>query len=171
MLQPSLLAKPAIDMVLQSAKENIARDGNLEPVLFMRTGDGNTMILPLLLPDDFEQKVNHFLKLGRQLHEQHLAPNEAVFVSESWFVNVQETPAATRFRPREHPARQEAIVAIGRSADNRRFTQVVQPFTRDKANRPVWLSMPVAVYNQARSAQDGPVGLLDYLFAEVPAAA
>jgi hypothetical protein len=166
--QTSLLAKPAIDMVLRSAKACLAQDGYLAPALFLRMEDGNTMIFPLMLPDDFEQKVNHFLILGRRLQEDHLAPTEAVFLSESWFVNVQDTSAATQFAPSKHPARQEAIVAIGRSADNRRFTQVVQPFTRDKGNHPVWLPIPLAQYNSERLPHEGPVGLLDYLFAEIP---
>ena len=125
------------------------------------------VILPLMLPDTTEKKAQFFAKIGSYLYEKAMQPTEALFLSESWYVAVQEAPAVLEFPPSKHPARQEAIIAIGRSADNRQYTQVLQPFTKDKDNRLVWQATPIAVYDEKRTPDNGSAGLLDYLFARL----
>lgn len=168
MTYSSILVKKMIDKMLHTARQNLEEDGSLQPTLFLHIAGDEILHMPLKLSDTFEKKARDFIILGRQLHERGLTPSEAVFFTESWFVNVQDAPAATKFAPSEHPARQEAIVAIGRTADNRRYTQVIQPFKWDKANRLVWLPIPLAMYDEERSSKNGPVGILDYLFETIP---
>jgi hypothetical protein len=171
MSKRSILVKQEIDKLLQIAKQCAEQGHPIHQELILQVAGDQLLHMPLTLQGDAEAKASQFLVLGRQLHERGLAPCEAVLLCESWFVNVQTTPAALKFAPSEHPARQEAIVAIGRSADNRRYTQVVQPFTRDQANRPVWQPLPLAMYDEPRTAQDGPTGILDFLFEGIPASA
>lgn len=165
----SILVKPEIDKLMQIAKQCAEHGHPFQQVLILHVAGDQLLYMPLTLQGDAEAKASQLLILGRQLYERGLTPSEAVLLCESWFVNMQEAPAAMEFAPSEHPARQEAIVAIGRSADNRRYSQVLQPFTRDKDNRPVWQPIPMAMYDEERESGDGPTGILDFLFEEIPA--
>ena len=167
MTNKTILVQKLVEAMLHSARWKLARDGGLQPVLYVLIVGDTALEMPLTLPDTSEMKAKYFFGIGRHLHERGLQPREAVLVSESWFVAVRQAPAAMDFPPSEHPSRQEAIVLIGRSADNRRFTQVVQPFTRDKQNRPVWQAMPMAVYDETQTPGKGSAGLLDYFFEAV----
>jgi len=169
MTQRSMLAKQEIDKLLAVAKRCAERGYAVGQILFLHVVDGRFLHMLLDFQGDAEAKAAQFLVLGRQLHEQGLMPLEAVMLSESWFVDAQKAPAALQLAPSQHPARQEAIVLIGRSADNRRYTQVVQPFTRDKSNKPVWQPLCLAAYDESRDALDGPTGILDFLFEGVAA--
>lgn len=164
MTTKSILVQKIIDAQLRAAKQQLEHNGALQPLLYVHIAGDTALEMPLSLPDTFEKRAGYFHAIGRQLHERGLQPSEAVLVSESWFVAVQEAPAAMDFAPSEHPSRQEAIVLIGRSADGSRFTQVVQPFTRDKHNRPVWQAIPMAAYDEPLPSGTGSAGLLDYFF-------
>lgn len=111
-----------------------------------------------------ETRARDLMLLGAQLREQGRGPKEAVLFSESWYVNAQQESAAMQMPPSEHPGRQEAIVVVGRSADNRRFTMVIQPFTWDKANHPIWLPIPLAQYDEEHTGTSRAYGILDCLF-------
>ena len=169
MTTTSLLSQQTVDGCLRIARQNLAQDGSLQPILFVRTVGDRTRIIPLTLPDTFEAKARLFVRIGCDLSEQALEPSAALFLCESWIVAAQEAPSAMDFPPSEHPAREEAIVAIGRSADNSRYSQVVQPFKRDKHNRPVWQPVPIAVYEETPSQGVGSAGLLDCLFEAIAA--
>ena len=171
MSERSILGKQEIDNFLLVAKRCAEQGYPVQQELFLHVPGDQVLHMSLTLQGDAEAKASQFLVLGRQLHERGLLPSEAVMLCEGWFVNTKEAPAAMKFAPSEHPARQEAIFAIGRSADNQRYTQVVQPFTRDKTNRPVWQPLLFATYDEPRAAQDGPTGILDFLFAGIPARA
>ena len=167
MTNKTILGQRLVEATLRSARQELEREGVLQPVLYVLIVGDTALEMPLTLPDTPELKAKYFFGIGRHLSERGLQPREAVLVSESWFVAVQQAPAAMDFPPSEHPSRQEAIVLIGRSADNRRFTQVVQPFTRDKHNRPVWQAMPMAVFDETQTPEQSSTGLLDHFFAAV----
>ena len=171
MTTKSILVQEIIDENLRTARQNLEQDGLLQPVLFLHLAANDILVVPLTLPDTFEKKALFFFEMGRRLHEQGLQPSEAVFLSESWFLSVQEAPDAMKLPPSEHPSPQEAIVAVGRNADNSRYTQVVQPFTRDKHNRPVWQAILIAVYDEKQTPGNGSVSILDFLFEAIPASA
>ena len=167
MTTKTILGQRLGEAQLRAAKQHLEREGVLQPLLYVLIAGDTALEMPLTLPDTPEMKAKYFFGIGRQLDERGFQPREAVLVSESWFVAVQQAPAAIDFPPSKHPSRQEAIVLIGRSADNRRFTQVVQPFTRDKHNRPVWQAMPMAVYDETQTPDKGSAGLLDTFFEAV----
>jgi hypothetical protein len=168
MFNLSILTKPKVDKMLEVARQNVEQDGSLQPVLFLQLAGREVLHMPLSLPDTFEEKARYFLGVNFHLHKLGLTLRAAVFCAETWFVNAQNAPAAMKVPPSEHPARQEAIVAIGRSADNQRHTLVIQPFTRDKLNRPLWLPLPLAQYDEARTNQNRAYGILDCLFEAIP---
>ncbi|MCC6168712.1 MAG: hypothetical protein IT329_15935 [Caldilineaceae bacterium] len=168
MTTTSILVKREIDRILQIARRCFDERCAMQTTLFVHVSGNERIAMPLVLPETYDKKALMFFALGHQLHERGLTPNEAVLLSESWFVGVQSAPAALKIPPSQHPSRQEAIVAIGRSADGSRYSQVVQPFTRDTENRPVWQPIPIAMYDEKRTGQDGPTGILDYLFEAIP---
>ena len=171
MTRDSILTRSHISRMLADAKRGLVDDGCVPTRVFLRLADGEVQSVMLDMAETPEQRA-HFLRLvGCRLQARGPALQEAVMVSEVWFVSPRHAPAAMKLAPSQHPAREEAIVIIGRSADNRRFTQVVQPFSRIEKNRPHWLPTPVAQYDEERSAQHGPVGILDCLFETIQAAA
>ena len=139
-----------------------APPGALQPRLYVHIAGDSTLEMPLCLPDAPEEKARYFFALGRQLHGRGLQPCEAVAVPESWIVNIQQAPAAMNFPTSQHPARQEAIVLIGRNTEGNRYSQVVQPLTRDKAKQPVWQPLMIANDHEPWASGHGAVGLLDY---------
>jgi len=167
MTNKTILVQKLVEAQLRAARQDLERDGGLQPLLYVLIVGDTALEMPLTLPDTPEMKTKYFFGIGRHLSERGFQPREASLVSESWFVAVRQAPAAMDFAPSKHPSRQEAIVLIGRSADNRRFTQVVQPFTRDKHNHPVWQAMPMAVYNETQTPGKGSVGLPDTFFEAV----
>jgi hypothetical protein len=171
MSKRSILVKPEIDKLLHVAKECIEHEQALQQMLFLHVAGDQLLQMPLTLTGDAEAKASQLLMMGRHLHERGLTPDEAVLLSESWFVEPWKVSAAMKFAPSKHPARQEAIVVVGRSADNRRYTQVIQPFTRDKTNRALWQPLLLAMYDEPRTPQDGPTGILDFFFEGIPARA
>lgn len=75
-----------------------------------------------------------------------------------------KAPDAHKFMPREHPLRQEAIMLVGRNAEETRQTQIVQTVKRDKKNEPVWGSYIVETYNEPMTENNKVGGLIDALF-------
>ena len=160
----SILAREEIDKIMQITKQ-CAEDGQpVEQLLLLQVASNRFLHMPLTLEGDADAKSVHLFTIGASLRAQGLTPSAALLLSESWFVKPLEAPAAMQFAPSKHPARQEAIIIVGRSADNRRYSQVIQPFTRDARNKPIWQPLLLATYDEPRTPQDGPTGILDFLF-------
>lgn len=160
----SILEKKFVEVILQQARENLQKDGSLVPVLFLNLQDGQQALATLTqLPGTPEEKQLYFAEIGSTIRQGGQNIDEAVFLSESWYVDMQKG-GNLALPPRQHPQRQEAIMLVGRNADRSRFTMVVQPFGRDRRNRPVFGKIELASYNQAADREAPPVGLLDYLF-------
>ena len=98
------------------ARKNLETDGRLYPVLFLRFDDGERAVYPLELAKTTAEKYAYFAALGAALHRVGKAVQEAVFLSESWFLEVQKTVSALDIPPSRHPQRREAIVVMGRDA-------------------------------------------------------
>ncbi len=116
------------------------------------------------LPNTPEQKRVYFAQLGAHYGRHGQLIRAAVLVVESWLVESEEPPSAFRMRPSRHPGRQEALVLIGRDAPDTRSTQVIQPFTRDPRNKPVWSKPITAIYDEPATPGNRTQGLLDELF-------
>lgn len=160
----SILAKEEIDKIMQVARECAEKDQCVQQLLLLQVAGGRFLHMPLNLEGNADAKSVQLFTIGASLHAQGLTPSAALMVSESWFVMPLEAPAAMQFAPSKHPARQEAIIIVGRSADNTRYSQVIQPFTRDKRNRPIWQPLMLENYDEPRTPHDGPTGILDFLF-------
>jgi hypothetical protein len=161
----SILTKSFVTDMLETAQDNLSRDGYLVPVLMVKTTKGKGRIIELrdlMRAKNHQQKRLYIATIGKKLQEKD-GVKEALLFLEGWYVDPLE-PGALQIPPSEHPARREAIVVIGRNAKYTRTTMVVQPFTRDKDNKPVWEAMPIARYNQPSALGSRPMGLLDYLF-------
>lgn len=160
----SLLAQAFVEPVFKLARQNLERDGFLAPVLFVNSGASDPLIVPLPQLPSSQERQRAFTALGVRLRRQGQTIHEAVLLMESWTVNAQKAPAALRFPPSQHPSRQEAIVLVGRNADNTWVTYVMQVFTRQQNKRLVWGEVPLVVYNAPAETVGRPSGLLDDLF-------
>lgn len=171
MSKRSILSKQEIDKIMHAARECMENGNCLNQLLLLQVARDRFLHMPLNLKGDADAKSVQLFTIGASLHAQGLSPHAALLLSESWFVKPLEAPAAMQFAPSKHPARQEAIIIVGRSADNQRYSQVVQPFTRDMRNKPVWQPLLFATYDEPRTPGDGPIGILDLLFDGVAATA
>lgn len=161
----SLMTKEQTDPLLTAARENLKRDGFLVPVLLLKVGEKiPLLILPLAPPATPEQKQAYFARIGASYRRSGHLIQEAILIAESWLVQAHQAPAAFRFLPSQHPCRQEVLTLIGRNATNTRCIQVIQPFTRDTVNKPVWREATIALYNQPVGDGSHAQGLLDDLF-------
>jgi hypothetical protein len=69
--------------------------------------------------------------------------------------------------PSQHQKRKEGISIGGRNSKRARFTQVLQPFSRDVNNRLIFGSMKDTKYNVPGDEESHPSGLLDRLFDQI----
>jgi hypothetical protein len=169
MKRTSILVKDEINHLLRVACEGAEQYGGFKTDLFVLTTDARRFWFPLPpLPARRKERAPYFLDIGTELYRNGWVPAEAVFLTAGWRVVGQKGLAAIDFAPSAGPSLEQALVAIGRSADNRRYTHVVQPFTLDKHNRLVWQAMAIADYDQPQTPGSGSTGLLDYLFEAIP---
>jgi hypothetical protein len=169
MSKRSILSREEIDKILKVARDCMENGQCLKQLLLIQVAGDRFLHMPIHLEGDADAKSVQLFTIGASLHAQGLTPTAALLLSESWFVKPLEAPAAMEFAPSKHPARQEAIIIIGRSADNKRYSQVIQPFTRDEREKPVWQPLLLEDYDEPRTSHDGPTGILDYLFDGVSA--
>lgn len=161
----SILEKSFGEGLLRQARLNLLRDGSLAPVLFVEFQNGEKGILPLELPENPEEKPDYFFTLGLVFVSAGKQLNEALMLSETWYVSKDEDAnLSLDVPPREHPQRREAISLMGRNAGGTCFTFVVQPFGRDLHQRPVMEQVAIAEYNVSSRAELAAVGVLDSLF-------
>lgn len=162
----SILSRDFVRAILLGAGENLQRDGFLQPVLFLRLQNGKGGIVALELPETHPEKEVYFTSLGLFIARKSGHLDEAVFVSESWYVLPEDTAVYPQLSPSRHPQRKEAIMISGRNAQETREAFVIQTFGRDAQNRPVPGPVEVEEYHDASDAEPGlhSVGLLDYLF-------
>lgn len=164
MSQSSLLTRAMLEPVLKTARRNLERDGCLAPFLFVQMSVAGLRLVPLGLPQTSEQKRRYLAHLGSSFCQHRQTISAAVMLTESWFVNVRANPVGPMAQPSKHPMREEAIIMVGRDANNARTTQVIQPFDRDAQNRPVWSKSLIAVYDEPVQTAGKSRNLLDYLF-------
>ena len=158
-----LLEKKVLLNLLKDGRTSIEESGTLRPMLFIEMSNGAGIICPLMMPDESEEKYQMFYTLGKQIRSKLGSFQNAVTMLETWTVNAKEAPDATKYPPSQHPCRQEAIVLIGRNADKTCSAIVIQTFTKDEHNAPVWSEPQVMISD---IGEEGVVakGLLDALF-------
>lgn len=161
----SILGRPFVEGILELAKGNLRKDGSLMPVLFLQPHDDKLRILPLDLPPTTEEKYAYFEIIGLAVLSTGKRLDEALFLSETWYVSQDEDPNLTSdIRPSQHPSRREAISIVGRNAERTRFTFVIEPFRHAGKQRFVFEPRTVEEYNSKIKEGIEPEGLLDALF-------
>jgi hypothetical protein len=161
----SIFEHSFVNPILETARGTLEKDGTLTPVLFVNIGVPEIRVVFLSLPNAPVEKQAEFRQIGTQFRARRETIQEAVFVSEGWVVRPTEAPGGLQLPPSQHPCRQEAIVLVGRNAKATCHTYVIQPFTRNAANQPVWGKLALAAYNEPVQQGNRAEGLLDYLFA------
>src|SRR5215207_9555236 len=86
----SILGKNFVEAVLEVAEANLHRDGSLMPVLFLQPHEDKLRILPLDLPPTTEEKYAYFRIIGLAVIATGKRLDEAVFLSETWYVSTEE---------------------------------------------------------------------------------
>jgi len=159
----SLLSEETILNMLETGRKNLEKDGSLVPVLFIELSNGQSLMSPLQMPDNSATKYRMFQSIGQKIRAQEGAIKNELLIVETWFVNAQEAPDATKYMPSQHPSRQEAIVLMGRNAEKTRSALVIQSFTRDEHNAPIWAAPDITTSDE-KSQGLVAQGLLDALF-------
>ena len=161
----SILTQEFIEPILAVTKEFLKANDYLGPALFLRLEHDEETIVPLPHLSELkttEERRSYFSSLGSSLRQAGEIIHEAVFVSQVWSVGPEEE-GAFDIAPSKHPKRKEAISIVGRDSQGTRFTYVLQPFSRDSQNRPVFEPME-ADYNIPLEEEKHSTGLIDHLF-------
>jgi hypothetical protein len=162
----SILTQKFLEPILITARKNLLSDGYLAQVAFVRDRSGRVIAVLLEMPKDPFEKRAYLAAWGSRLRRAGVVITEAVLLAEGWFVDGRKAPAPLSLPPSQHPARQEAITMVGRNAAGTRTTSVVQVFSRDRDNQPVWGQVAIASYNQLVKPGERMESLLDCLFME-----
>lgn len=160
-----ILTQAYMTKLLTVAKAELEKDNDLIAMLFVQSRGlrGRAAGLPLAdLPADVAQRYLYFATLGARLKRQLGAIEAAVFLNGAWWASVAAGQPLGHVRPSQHPNRHEAIVLVGRNADNTHQSFLLQPFTRDRLQHPVWGKTVLETYGQP--GQLKATGLLDMLF-------
>jgi hypothetical protein len=99
--------------------------------------------------------------LGQKLRAEEGSIKEAVLIVESWIVKTT-SPDWDKLAPSEHPAREEAIVILGRNEDKSLSMIAMQPFSRDKQGDPIWKEPTISTSDDGSGYSYK--GILDNLF-------
>jgi len=163
----SILEREFVESVLDRAKEYLMQDDSFEPAIFLQfeNQDRATIVLKGF-PNSVAGRQACVASIGRSMHRAGKRIEEALFVSESWFVSRKKPEQfSPDVRPSQHPNRKEGIIIVGRNADRMRQTFVIQPFNRDIELLPVFIDKEVEEYNTpvGNNGLRGD-GLVDYLF-------
>lgn len=161
----SILAQKLVEPILATAQENLKKDDHLVPVLFLHPESGERAVLTLRLPGTSEERQAYFAFLGSSIRLAGQKIHEALFVSEAWYVEAKEGEVALDMVPSQHVERCEVICIQGRNADRTRLTVLLQPFSRDSQNQPVFEPVILAQHNTPADTGYQATGLIDHLFA------
>lgn len=162
---PSILTRTHVNSIVTIAKANLEKDERLDAMLFVHYGGlrSRHVIVPLAdLPADSSQRPHYFFTLRARLRQEMGVIDEALFLSNIWWAPITSPQEVDAVAPSQHPGRQETIMLVGRNVTNTHQALLIQPFTRDRHNAPVWDKVLVESYGQAGSLRA--IGLLDDFF-------
>jgi len=166
----TILDKEFCDNILRAASANLARDGELVPVLFLNLeGVGTTIVQLVDFPGRGDEKRAYLRALASIVRAQEGEILEALMIFEAWVVGREPSQAEKLLgvAVRDMPDRAEAVAIFGRSADGSRVTNLLVKIERDREGEP---SMGVAeypLYNASVTEEIGSESLLDAMFEEV----
>jgi hypothetical protein len=157
-----LLGKKNIDLILETAKENLIKYDSLFPVLFVQDiKTQKTLVIGLNLYDDTDRQKT-FSSIKKKLEKEKIKFDEALFVAESFFKKVEKGEKIDRTKPiKEQRGNKEAIILTGRNRKGNDSLMVMQAFTKTEGK--------YLFDEKIIERSDKPLhitGLLDYLFDE-----
>lgn len=164
----TILNRDTVDSILQGARENLSSHGSLVTTLFLKLDTGERTIVPLSIPETSVEKQAYFTLLGFSVRDQGFDIQEAILVSESWYVAPSDGQYPNQ-APSEHPDRKEAITLAGRDNLGLRYVFAIQPFHRDTQNGPIFEEMELHDFDGNLDHKSYSTGLLDFLFKPVDA--
>ena len=162
--QESILSRAFTEVILQGARENLSSHGCLGTTLLIGLDNGERGVVPLSLPGTFEEKQFYFSTLGISFLKSGRQIQEAILVSESWYVKAPENDYHPNTAPSQHPQRKEAITLVGRDIFAQHFVFAIQPFHRDQQNKPVFEPLELEHFEEQPNEEYYSTGLLDNLF-------
>ena len=160
----TILSRGFVDVILQGARENLAAHGSLSTTLFLKLDHGKRCLFPLSLPPNHAEKRMYFTFLGLSFLEAGRRIQEAILLSESWYIEKTEDCDPPEIAPSQHPQRKEAITLVGRDAAAQRFVFALQPFHRDPQNALVFEPLTFEQFDGHPDDKYFATGLLDDLF-------
>jgi hypothetical protein len=163
MAKKSILSKTYIQRLLIESYQNMCWHIEIEPRLVMQTKTGETSPLLLQIPQDAKAKHMYMYAVGVTFAEVIGMPTAALLISDSWYVDASKAPQAMSIPPSQHPARQNAIIVAGRTADNLVHSMVVHPYTIEQC-RVVFDKTAHEVYEEKRGIEDTSSSILDAFF-------
>ena len=163
----TILSQDFVDAIMQAARENLAAHGSLSTTLFLRLDSGERGVVPLSLPPNHAEKRMVFTFLGLSFLETGRRVQEAVLLSESWYLEKAVGSDPPEIAPSRHPQRKEAITLVGRDAAAQHFLFALQPFQRDAQDAPVFETLAFERFDGHPDDKYFAAGLLDDLFPEI----
>jgi len=160
----SILAREFVDTILQGARENLAAHGSSQATVFFKLDNGERGIVPISIPEFHEDKQIYFMLLGLTFFERGRRVQEAILVSESWYVGASEGDHLLHVAPSQHPQRKEAITLAGRDFQGQKYVFAIQPFTRDSCNQPIFEPIVLEQFGEQPDDNNYSTGLLDHIF-------
>lgn len=159
----SILNKSFIDGILETARQDLERDGNLLSVIFLKFDNNQVCVVGINMPGTSEERRVAIHAIQQKMAAQGLI-QEAVMMVDTWYVAGQDDTGGLSRMPSQHPRRQEAIVIVGRNAANNRSSSVLQPYSHNQTGGLRWHKLAIAQYNQPSDEAIQVMGLLDDLF-------
>ena len=156
------LSNEILLVMLENRKKTLEEKGVLRPLLFIELSNGERFSTPAMMPGNSE-KYRVFQALGKEIRLQKGTIKDVVLTCKTWIDNAQEGPDAIDPMPSQHACLDEAIVLMGRNADQTRSAIVIQKFTRDEHNAPVWSAPQITMVDSSAKGRIAP-GFLDALF-------
>ncbi|MEZ4678234.1 MAG: hypothetical protein R2932_28870 [Caldilineaceae bacterium] len=162
--QESLLTREHLQSILNIEKGFLSNGESCVPkvLVMLHSGETGIVTIPELGSDSNEKRLM-FNALGQKLRAEKGSIKEAVFIAESWMVNAS-APDSNKYAPSEHPAREEAIVVVGRNEDKSYSLIAIQPFGRNKKDKPVWREPIISISGEGGYSYEG---ILDDFFTGV----
>jgi hypothetical protein len=157
----SLLTREYVQGILNIETGCLDKGISCVPKVLVKLHSGKSGILTIPeMGSDSNRKRLIFYALGRKLRAEHGGIREAVFIVDSWIIDAS-TPGSTKFAPSQHPAREEAIVIVGRNEDKSCSLIAIQPFDRDKKEKPIWQEPIISISGEGGYSYEG---ILDDFF-------
>lgn len=159
----SILSQSFINGILETARQNLERNGNLLSVIFLKFDDNQVCAVGINMPETPEERRVAVHAIRQKMGTQGLI-QEAVMIMNTWYVAGKDASGGLPMMPSQHPQRQEAIIIVGRNADNNRSSTVLQPYSHNQTGGLRWHKLAIAQYNQPSDEAIQVMGLLDDLF-------